>query len=781
MRTSARRRLLLIETLVLSLMLTLVGRLFWVQLLDPNKPIQTAGAIHDGKIVLPAVRGEILDARGRVLVGNTSSYVITVNRSVLLAQPDHGAGTLARLGALLDTSARDLNQKITPCGVHVPDPCWTGQPYQPVPVARAASTQALLAVSEHREDFPGVAVQTKTVRTYPGQTLAAHELGYVGQVSAADEKANRSLDDADGIGRSGLEASYDQPLRGTDGYQVVRLDPRGNAVGDGKTVAPTAGDTLVTSIDAGVQTLAEAALRQQIAASRKAGYAAPGGAVVVMDPTTGRIIAAASYPTYDPEVFVGGISVADYRKLTDPSAGKPLLSKAIAGGYAPGSTFKLVSASSDVTHKLASLKKSYSCPSALNIDGFVKHNFDSESIPGPVNLRLALQVSCDTWFYRFAVQEYRADQKRIARGEQPHEYLQHMALAYGFASSAGVDLPAGEQTVGTIAGRENRLVRWKAYRSQYCADAKHGYPDVPNRTTRTYLTRLASENCTDGWRYRAGDNADLAIGQGETTVSPLQLAVAYSALVNGGTVYQPTFGWAEVNPAGKVVRTITPQVKDKLPVSTKVLSYIRTSLHFVDGAPITGAAAFRGSPIKTLISGKTGTAEVYGKAATSWLATFGPSPAAKFVVVGMIEQAGTGASAAGPMVRQIWNGLLGVGQKPVLTGSTPATTLPTIVPTARPQPLPTPSPSPSPSPTKTNPTKTDPTKTDPTKTNPTKTTRHQPTRTPSSPTRPPPATTPTPTRTSPSSKKTGTSTTSASKTSASKTSGTTSSVARSRR
>ena len=335
-----------------------------------------------------------------------------------------------------------------------------------------------------------------------------------------------------------------------------------------------------------------------------------------------------------------------------------------------------------------------------------------------------------------------------------------MAQAYGFASSAGVDLPAGEQTVGTIAGRENRLARWKAYRSQYCADAKHGSPDVPNRTTRTYLTRLASENCTDGWRYRAGDNADLAIGQGETTVSPLQLAVAYSALVNGGTVYQPTFGWAEVNPAGKVVRTITPQVKDKLPVSTKVLSYIRTSLHFVDGAPITGAAAFRGSPIKTLISGKTGTAEVYGKAATSWLATFGPSPAAKFVVVGMIEQAGTGASAAGPMVRQIWNGLLGVGQKPVLTGSTPATTLPTIVPTARPQPLPTPSPSPS-----------------PTKTNPTKTTRHQPTRTPSSPTRtpssptrPPPATTPTPTRTSPSSNKTGTSTTSNSKTSASKTS-----------
>jgi penicillin-binding protein 2 len=708
------------------------------------------------------VRGEILDARGRVLVGNTSSYVITVNRSVLVAQPDKGAATLTRLGALLGTSAKDLNQEITPCGVHVPNPCWTGQPYQPVPVTKSASTEALLAVSEHREDYPGVAVATQTVRTYPGQTLAAHELGYVGQVSAADEKANRALNDADGIGRSGLEASYDLPLRGQDGYQVVKLDPLGNAVADDKTVPATAGDSLVTSIDAGVQSLAETALREQIAASRKAGYAAPGGAVVVMDPNTGRIIAAASYPTYNPEVFVGGISVANYDKLTSPSAGDPLLSKAIAGAYAPGSTFKLVSAASDVTNKLAGLKKPYSCPSALDIDGFIKHNFESESLSGPVNLRLALQFSCDTWFYRFAVQEYRADQKRIAKGEKPHEYLQHMALAYGFASSAQVDLPAGEQTVGTVADRENRLAGWKKNRAQYCADAKHGYPDVQNRTTRAYLKRLASENCTDGWRYRAGDNADLAIGQGETTVSPLQLAVAYSAMVNGGTLYKPTFGWAEVNPKGKVVRTIKPQVKSKLPVDKKVLAYIKDSLHFADGAPITGASAFRGSPIKTLISGKTGTAEVFGKAATSWLATFGPYPKAKFVVVGMIEQAGTGAGAAGPMVRQVWNGILGVGQPAVLAGSVPATTLPTIVPNAVPKPLPSPKASSSSS-SSSHPSSSS-------KTTPT----HEPSRTPSTPTSTTPAITPTitpkRTRTSPSTNKTRTTRTSTPKTSAPKTS-----------
>ena len=687
MNGSARRRLLLIETLVVSLVLTLVGRLFWVQMLDTNKPIQTAGATHNGRIVLPAVRGEIVDARGRVLVGNTSSYVITVNRSVLQAQPDHGTKTLARLGALLGTSAHDLAQKITPCGIHVPSPCWTGQPYQPVPVATAASTAALLAVNEHEEDYPGVAVATQTVRTYPNRSLAAHALGYVGQVSAADEKSDKALTDADSIGRAGLESSYDPSLRGQDGYQTVKLDPRGEAVGDGATVNATAGDTLVTSIDANVQSLAETALKQQIIAARKRGYAAPGGAVVVMDPNTGRVLAAASYPTYDPEVFVGGISVADYHALTKASADNPLLSRAIAGAYAPGSTFKLVSASSDIMNKLATLNGSYSCPGSLNINGLIKHNFESEVISGPVNLKLALQVSCDTWFYKFAVTEYYDDQRRIAKGELPHEYLQHMARAFGFASSAQVDLPAGEQTVGTFADRETRLSRWKANKKFYCADAKTGYKGVKNAADRKYLTRLASENCTDGWRYRAGDNADMAIGQGETTVSPLQLAVAYSALVNGGTVYKPTLGWGEVNAAGKVVKTVTPQVKNKLPVSEKVLNYIKNSLHFVDGAPITAAAAFAGSPIKHLLSGKTGTAEVFGKQTTSWLATWGPTPKAKFVVVSMIEQAGTGASAAGPLSRQIWNGLLGVGQKAVIPDSTPESTLPKVTPTAAPKPL----------------------------------------------------------------------------------------------
>ena len=680
MTSPSTRRLVLIEVLISSLVLTLMGRLGYVQLLDPHKPVQTAGRWHDARIVLPAPRGEILDARGRVLVTNRTGYVITVNRSVLLAQPDAGRATLARLAAQLGRPPAELAQQITPCGSRIPAPCWTGEPYQPVPVSTNAADHVLVQLDEHREDYPGVAVQTQTLREYPGGTLAAHELGYTAQITAADKTADPALSDADTIGRSGLEQSYDGALRGRDGYQVVQLDARGEQVGVGATVAPVPGDTLVTSIDLDVQKLAEKALQDQLTASRAAGSPAPAGALVVMDPRSGRILAAASYPTYDPQEFVGGITVADYQALNAPSAGQPLISRAIDGYYAAGSTFKLISASSDITHHLATLDGTYSCPGYLTVDGRVKTNFETESVPGPVDLKLALQRSCDTWFYQFAVDEYYRDQQRVADGQAPKEYLQHMARAFGFASSAGVDLPADEQTIGTIADRETRQSRWRANRKQYCADARTGYPDETDPTRRAYLTQLASENCTDGWRYRAGDNADLSIGQGETTLSPLQLAVAYSAMVNGGTLYRPTLGWAEVSPSGSVSRTVDPSVKNHVPVSRKLLSYIEDSLHFTTDHTVSGALAFDGSPIKTELGGKTGTAEVFGKKDTSWLASWGPSPHPRFVVVGMVEQAGTGASAAAPMSRTVWEGLLGAHGTPTLPHSQPATILPQITP-----------------------------------------------------------------------------------------------------
>jgi penicillin-binding protein 2 len=679
------RRLVVVVVLVVSMAITLGGRLYYVQVLDPNKPVQTAGRLHDGKIVVPAPRGQILDARGRVLVDNKSTLVVSVDRQTVRSQPDHGAAVLRRLAKLLARTPALLAKQITPCSPRVKAPCWTGQPYQPVPVSTNASPAVALAVSEHRERYPGVAVNTVTLPTYPRGTLAAHVLGYTGEVTRADKKANHSLHDADTIGRSGLQAQYDAALRGTDGEQIVRLNPQGTVAADGADVPAVQGDTLVTSIDADVQQLAEDSLATQIADSRAKGKRATSGAVVVMDPNTGRVIASASYPTYDPQQFIGGISATDYAALTAPEANDPLLGRANAGEYAPGSTFKLITASSLVSHHEIALDGTYPCPGSLTIDGRVKTNYDSESFGQPINLRDALGYSCDTFFYAPAAAEFYADEARAAAKHKATEYLQRTAAAFGVGRSPRIDLPADEQAAGSFADRETRMARWNANKARYCKDARGGFPQVPDPAQRAYQTQLAAENCTDGWRYRAGDNADMAIGQGETTMSPLQLALAYSALVNGGRVWQPTLGWAVVDAAGHVVKTIKPKVRNTVPVSPSVLDYIANSLSFSRGWAVSGAFAYLDSAYRDQLGGKTGTAEVFGHQDTSWLATWGPISKtaeghvrARFVVVGMVEQAGTGATAAGPMLKRVWDGLLGANGPAVLPRSRAATVLPRI-------------------------------------------------------------------------------------------------------
>ncbi len=684
--TVGRRRLMLVTVLVASLMITLLARLYYQQLLDPNKPVQSAGLTHGAAIVVPAPRGQIVDDTGQVLVGNHAVQQITVDHDLLQQRPDHGRGVLRRLASLLHTPWQRLAKEIRPCSPTVSAPCSTGEPYAPVTVAEDASTGVVLAISEHREQFPGVAVRTVSRPQYPHGSLAAHVLGYTSQITASDKKADPSLHDVDTIGAAGLEQEYDAALRGVDGQHVVQLNPQGYTVGTGRTTPAQQGDTLVTSIDSRLQALAQSSLARQIRDSHHAGYTAPSGAVVIMDPQTGRILASASYPTYDPQQFIGGISEADYRKLTRPSAGVPLLDRATAGQYAPGSTFKLITSSSLLMHHEITTHGIYPCPGSMNIAGGIKTNYDSEDL-GPIDLRDALGYSCDTFFYRPEVNEYYRDQARIAKGKKPLEHLQAMARQYGVGTAPGVDLPAGEQATGSYADRETRMARWKAQRATYCAEARPGYyQNVTDASQRAFLTELAKENCTDGWRYRAGDNADMSIGQGETTMSPLQLAVDYSAAVNGGKLYEPTFGRAVVDAKGKVVRTIDPTLRRRVPVKQRYLNFFDRSLDFSRGWAVSGAFAYIGSPYQNRIGGKTGTAQVEGQQDTSWLATWGPTyndhgaVKARFVMVGMVTEAGTGATAAGPMLKRIWDGIFGAGghRTPLLPGLRPRTSLPKL-------------------------------------------------------------------------------------------------------
>lgn len=695
MRDASPLRLFAFRVFVLAMVATLGARLYYLQILGRERLTQTATAQHVREVVLPAPRGPIVDDQGQPLVRNRSSLVVTVNRSVLSGLPDDGQGVLKRLSTVVKIPAAQLAKMITPCQAGVPKPCWRGSPYQPVPVVTDTTPEVVLRIAEHAEDFPGVTAQVETLRDYPHQTMAAHTLGYVGPITqteldnaAAAGRTDVHRDDL--VGRAGLERQYDSALRGTDGVQQVLVDNRGVVTGRGARTPPQPGDTLVTSLDTKLQALVEKTLADEIAlrrtqydAKNHRNFAATSGALVVLDPHTGRVLALASYPTFDPTLFVGGISATDLDKLLSPAAGTPLVSRAVAGQFAPGSTFKLVSTAADVMGGLGSLSGQYACPPSLMVGNRVKTNYDSESLSGPVDFHKALAFSCDTFFYQFAMNAWYQDQNLIAAGKKPHEYQQAMAKAFGFGSDPGLDVPSGEQSAGRIPTRAYLQKRWEANKAQYCADAKKGYPNVPDAARRAFLTALASENCTDGWRFRIGDAADIAIGQGEITSSPLQLALAYGALVNGGTLYAPTIGKAVVDPHGKVVRTITPKAVRKVPVSQNVLSYIANSLVFNQGFPVSGQGAFTGFPLdKIPVAGKTGTAEVFGKEDTSWFASWAPANNPQYVVVGMVEQGGLGSQAATPMVRKVYEGLFGVGQPPVYPGGHPPSAVPKITPYA---------------------------------------------------------------------------------------------------
>ncbi len=686
-------RLAVLRVLLVSLLLTLGARLYYLQVLDENRLVQTANRQQTREVILPAPRGAIVDDRGRPLVTNRSTLVVSVNRSELQAEADGGTAVLARLSRLVKVPADELARRITPCEADVPRPCWNGSPYQPVPVLTDTTPDVVLRIAERREDFPGVTAEARTLRQYPNGSLAAHSLGYVGPVTQEEIDVARTRGRTDlhlnaQIGRAGLEKTYDGDLRGADGVRYVTVDNRGTVLGVQRETEPKRGDTLVTSIDRDVQRIADEALSAQIAKRRTQvdkntgrRYAAPSGAAVVLDPRNGRVIALSTSPTYDPTVFVGGISRKELARLTDEAAGVPLISRAVQGQFAPGSTFKLASTSSAVMSGRASLSGSYTCPGSLRVGNRDKRNFEGRGITGAIDLRIALAKSCDTIYYGFAQADWYADESRVDGGQRPAEALQRMARAYGFGRSPGVDLPAGEQTGGRIVDRAFKRSRWEASKVQYCTDARRGYPDVTDAARRTFLTRLAEENCADGWRYRVGDHADLSIGQGETTVSPLQLAIGYSALVNGGTVWEPRIGRAVLGPDGRVVREIKARPRGKVPVSAQLLGYIRSSLAFTPANGASGSAAFAGFPLdKVLVGGKTGTAEVFGKQDTSWFASWAPATGtARYVVVAMIEQAGLGAQAAAPVARAIYEGIYGLnGKRAAFRGGVAPTGVPRV-------------------------------------------------------------------------------------------------------
>ncbi|MBT3153436.1 penicillin-binding protein 2 [Streptomyces sp. CHD11] len=650
-------RLVVIQVLVVSLLGTLGGRLWYLQIREGDQYAKEASGNHVQQVVQPAVRGSILDARGVALADNETRLVVSASRTDLMKMKDDGKAVLTKLAGVLGMKPQDVEQKVRLCNAETPQPCWNGSPYQPIPITDEATPKQALQIRERAEDFPGITAEPQALRRYtsPGKANTAQVLGYLSPVT--DEEIQQAQDTSspylrsDMVGRSGLERQYDKQLRGKAGVTRYEVDKLGRVLGEAQADPAQPGANLVTSIDSRVQRVAEYELNEAMKEARKQhdrntnrNYEADSGAVVVMEAKTGRIVAMASNPSYDPNAWVGGISAKDYATLTGKKSNYPLLNRAIQGLSAPGSVFKVIPTAAAIQAGY-SFEGPYECSSSYSIGGQVFKNFESQSFGG-ISLGRALEVSCDTVFYRLSHEEWKRDGGNKPK-KNAHDWFYKTAHQFGLGEETGIDLP--NEVSGRVPDRQWKKDYWTANKDDWC---KYGKKDG------SYAEMIAYENCLEGNRLRAGDSVNYSIGQGDTLVTPLQMATIYAALSNGGTLLHPTVGKAVISPDGKTVTEIEPKAYGKLPTSKKTLAQIDEAL---EGVATRGTAAWRfgGWPQDEIpMHAKTGTAEVHGKQTTSWFTTYTED----YSIVMTISQGGTGSGASGPAVRNIYNALYGVSE-----------------------------------------------------------------------------------------------------------------------
>lgn len=633
---SARLRLSIVAIVVVSLFAALFARLWYLQVMDTGTFQALATQNRIRTIYEPAPRGRILDRQGRPLVENRAFQAITVTRLEVKDKPE----VVARLAALLALPTAELEKRIA-------DPRYS--PYKPVPVAEGVPEEVVVYLREHSADFPGVAAASVAERAYPNGALAAHVLGYVGEINDA-ELSSRSEEGyrlGDDIGKAGVERSYESALRGTPGKTRLEVDSSGRVLLPALSSSPPRqGNDIQLTIDLDIQALAEDSLAKALEAARTRSerntgtrFVAPAGSVVVLDPRDGSLLALASNPGFDPAEYVNGIRPEVFAVLQAPESHCPLCNRAVQGQYAPGSTFKLFTA-------LAALRTGQLAPNTTFVDEgtyrlrscrgqkCVFRNAGSRAY-GRVNLAQALTVSSDAFFYNIGANFW-------FEGGPTREAIQAAARDLGLGSKTGIEL------AGEMKGR------------------------IPDPASRKKANQDYPKAFPNGQWY-AGDNVNLAIGQGDTAVTPLQLAVSYAAFANGGTVLKPRIAARVLRPDGQPVREIVPESVSKVEIDpvhrSTILQGLRASIARPEG---TGAAAFAGFPLDTFpVAGKTGTAEVRGKHDTALFVAFAPADSPQYVVAVVLEEAGFGGAVAAPVARRILAGLAGEPPGPVelATGS----------------------------------------------------------------------------------------------------------------
>ncbi len=666
-------------------MLALIGRLFYLQVSNSTVYQSAALSIQSRDIVTPALRGAITDSSGSPLAMDRPGLAITVDRSIIDKQTDKGVAVLTRVSNLLKLQYTDLWQGTRLCGeleIGKRSGCWNGTRFQAIPITKQATQTQALVILENSDIYAGINAEPLPVRSYPSLSgeLPVHVLGYVGGVSENDlNDPTKGFYRNENVGKSGLELMYDNYLRGTPGIKTVIVDRKESVTQTSENTASVPGDNLVTNISAPLQAAVETALNRAVRSSRSMGYKADSGAAIVLNVKSGAVLAMASWPTFDPNMFQKGLTVKQAKDLFSESTGVPALSRAIQGTYAPASTFKALSVVA-ATAAGYNMNSSYKCPSTVQIGNREFKNFEAKN-EGSINMETAIAVSCDTIWYQIAYDQWVRD-----GGLHPHsslnDYFFTNAKNFGVGKKTGIDLP--DEAAGRLPDRNWKQNYWKANKDFFC-----NYQSRAQKKDLTpYLIAIAHENCLDGYVVRAGDAVNFSIGQGDTLLSPLQLVSMYAAIANGGTLYQPQVARAIVTPTGKVLKEFKPVVNGKIPATSSDLEFLHRALRSV-ATRGTAAGLFANFPVP--VSGKTGTGQVLGRNAngsakddTSWFVSYAPSNSPQYAVVMMVSQGGFGATASGGGVKDIYSALFGVkGNKvdptaAIFPNTGPSSTIPKI-------------------------------------------------------------------------------------------------------
>jgi penicillin-binding protein 2 len=608
-------RIAILGILAITVFCALFFRLWALQVISGERYLEDAKNNQIRSFRLQAPRGSIVDRNGSMLVSNTPGTVVQIWPAALEDIPsDTRVRMLKRLSRLLGLRQKDVRREVHAGG--------ESDPLTPVLVDTNVGDRKAAYLMEHQAEFPGVQISEAYRRRYDHGAIASQILGYVGEISQKQLKtrAQEGYAAGDIIGQTGIEAIYDGFLRGAPGVGRVFVDALGRVTSERQfSQLPEAGDTVRLTIDAELQRVAEEALEYGIRLAHDDGeWAADGGALIAMDIHTGEILALASNPTYDPGIWVER-DAKKIKALGDPSANSPTLNRAVSGLFPPGSTFKPITALAALQEGMLTPDELIQCTGKRVIDKQTFMNWDPYKNV-PMNLTVALANSFDTYFYEVALRFY----------EREDSPLQRWSRTMGFGHKTGID-------VGPEAGG---LVPTPAWQRRYF---------------KTEIDKI----------WTSGNSVQLAIGQGDLLVTPLQMTRAYAMIANGGKLVEPHVVKSVEEPRNEgeppvVLRPYTPKPPKDIGLDPTALRYIQEGLYDATHASYgTSQSVFGAFPVP--IAGKTGTAEKFvqlpgykGLRDQSWWCGYGPYDKPDLAVCALIENGGHGGTAAAPTALKVF-------------------------------------------------------------------------------------------------------------------------------